>query len=142
MRIGRTGKLLAILSVVALAVSVVGVTPSGATPAGMSAKQAGAVRATSDEVSARKRGHVRHYRSGNRAALQRSAPSPERSAASSRLTKRAAPTGTITTRTIATVTLRMAISPTAITAATATTDAGPHERQGPEAAASGLLWAY
>jgi hypothetical protein len=70
MRIGRTGKLLAILSVVALAVSVVGVTPSGATPAGMSAKHAGAVRATSDEVSARKRGHVRHYRSGNRAALQ------------------------------------------------------------------------
>ena len=69
MRIGRTGKLLAMMSVAALAVSTAGVAPSAAASLGVSAKQAGAVQAQTDEVSARKR-HVRHYRSGNRAALR------------------------------------------------------------------------
>ena len=75
MRIGRTGKLLAMLSVAALAVSTAGVPPSAAASAGVSAKQAvapvGAAQAQTDEVSARKRQrHVRHYRSGNGAALR------------------------------------------------------------------------
>ena len=70
MRIGRTGKLLAMLSVAVLAVSTAGVATSAAAsaaPAGVSAKQAG--QAQSDELSSRKRhGYVRHYRGGNGAA--------------------------------------------------------------------------
>ena len=71
MRIGRTGKVLAMLSVATLAVSTAGVAPSAAASAGVSAKQAATAQVQADEVSARKRQrHVRHYRSGNRAALR------------------------------------------------------------------------
>jgi len=103
------------------------VAPSAAASAGVSAKQAvapvGAAQVQTDEVSARKRqGHVRHYRSGNRAAL-RTFGAIAGTIGGIIAANEARRAYRYYVRTTAMVTIRMPISRTATTAATATIDA-------------------